>query len=386
MSPGERPPVTLFLAGDVMTGRGIDQILEHPGKTELREPYVTSARTYVELAVRAHGPVRAPVRPSYLWGDALPVLERLRPSASLVNLETSVTISSKFWPHKDIHYRMSPDNVGCLQAAHLDVCALANNHVLDFGPAGLRETLEVLRAARIKAVGAGRDLEEARRPVRLELGRGTSLLVFAFGCVSSGIPREWAAGPSRPGVWLLPALSPSVADDLAAHVRAHKRPGDLAIASVHWGTNWGDELPAGQVAFAHRLVDGAIDLLHGHSSHHPRAVEIYRGKLILYGCGDLVTDSEGISGHQRWRGDLGAMYFATLSPHDGALRGLRLFPTQMKRLRLCRASRQDAAWLTEKLNHVSQPFGTCFDQHEDGTLWLRQPSSPQERGVQHPTQ
>lgn len=379
MNASTRGPVTLFLAGDVMTGRGIDQILPHPGKAELREPYVKSARTYVELAERLHGPVRAPVPLGYLWGDALAVLEQLRPRASIVNLETSITVSSHFWPGKDVHYRMRPDNVGCLQTAHLDVCGLANNHVLDFGASGLQETLEVLRAARIKTAGAGRDLDEARRPARLELGRGAELLVFAFGTLSSGIPLEWAAGPAQPGVHLLTELSPRVADEFCAHVRSLKRPGDLAMVSVHWGSNWGHEISPEQVAFAHRLIDGGVDLVHGHSSHHVRAVERYAGRLILYGCGDLITDYEGLRGHQQWKGHLGAMYFATLT-RDGELAELRLVPTQMRRLRLSRVGRTDRDWLRETLNRVSQPFGASFEEGGDGTLALQQPH-PQHAGA-----
>lgn len=372
MNPSASPGwVTLFLAGDVMTGRGVDQILPHPGKAELREPSIKHARTYVELAERIHGPVRAPVPLSYLWGDGLSVLDQVRPAASIVNLETSITVSSEFAPHKDVHYRMSPDNVGCLQTAHLDVCALANNHVLDFGAPGLVETLQVLRAARIKSAGAGRDLEEARRPARVELGHGAALLVFAFGAPSSGIPLAWGAAPGRAGVHLLPELSRAAADELCALVRSLKGPGDLVVVSVHWGSNWGQEIAPEQISFAHRLVDGGVDLVHGHSSHHVRAIELYRHRLILYGCGDLITDYEGLHGHTAWRGNLGAMYFATLA-RDGALVELRLVPTEMRRMRLSRAGPADRAWLLETLNRISEPFGTSFEDGNHGTLTLKQ--------------
>jgi poly-gamma-glutamate capsule biosynthesis protein CapA/YwtB (metallophosphatase superfamily) len=257
--------VKLFLAGDVMTGRGVDQVLPSPSDPELRESFVQSARTYVELAEAAHGPVPAPVEPAYIWGEALAALERFAPDASIVNLETSITRSSNFWPDKPVHYRMHPGNAGCLEAARIDACTLANNHVLDFGRAGLLETLGVLRARGIAAAGAGRDLDEARRPVRLELGRGAALLVFACGSTSSGIPSDWAAGPSRPGVHFLPDLSPVTAEELAAAARSAKRPGDLAVASIHWGSNWGYEIAPEQVAFAHALVSGGFDIVHGHS-------------------------------------------------------------------------------------------------------------------------
>lgn len=368
MSTSHVSPPTILLAGDVMTGRGVDQIMPHPSSPELRETWASAATDYVELAARTHGPIPAPVTPSYVWGDILGVLERERPVASIVNLETSITVSDDFWPGKAVHYRMHPANVACLQAAHIDVCVLANNHVLDFGIRGLLETIDVLRDAGIAGVGAGRNLDEASRPVRLELGHGAGLLVFAFGAMSSGIPREWAATPSRPGIRLLDDLSARTADDIIAEARASRGPGDVVLASIHWGSNWGYEVGRQQVAFAHRLVDAGVDLVHGHSSHHVRPIEVHRGRIVLYGCGDLVSDYEGIGRFEQWRGELGALYLATI-PAMGSSR-LRLIPTRMRGFRLTRAERADARWLRDRLNEISQPFGARFELTEDGALAL----------------
>ena len=83
--------ITLFLCGDVMLGRGIDQILPHPGDPHLRELYAGSAKTYVQLAERVNGPIAAPVDFSDVWGDALAELQRAAPHARIINLETSIT-------------------------------------------------------------------------------------------------------------------------------------------------------------------------------------------------------------------------------------------------------------------------------------------------------
>ncbi|UCF20999.1 MAG: CapA family protein, partial [Gemmatimonadota bacterium] len=225
---GVRPPadpVTLFLAGDVMTGRGIDQVLPHFGDPSLFEPYVRTATEYVELAERKSGPIPRPVDFTYIWGDALEELERVAPAARIVNLETSVTTSDDRWPRKQIHYRMHPANVPCLTAAGIDCCALANNHVLDWGSAGLLETLDTLQAAGIQTAGAGRDLEEAMRPAVLEAGIDQRVLVFGFGAASSGIPAAWAAGESRPGVNFLPDVSRRSLERVAESVHAVKRRG-----------------------------------------------------------------------------------------------------------------------------------------------------------------
>jgi poly-gamma-glutamate capsule biosynthesis protein CapA/YwtB (metallophosphatase superfamily) len=100
---------TLFLCGDVMTGRGIDQILPHPCPPGIQEPYVRDARDYVALAEDANGSISRPVSPAYIWGDALEELERFVPDARIINLETSVTTSDDFWPGKGIHYP-----IGCI--------------------------------------------------------------------------------------------------------------------------------------------------------------------------------------------------------------------------------------------------------------------------------
>lgn len=136
--------VTFFLCGDVMTGRGIDQIMQRPSDPRIHEPYLKSAIDYVQLAERANGSISRGVSPSYVWGDALEELRATSPDARIINLETAVTTSDDYWPDKGIHYRMHPDSTPCLTAAGIDCCVLANNHVLDWGYPGLEETIEVL--------------------------------------------------------------------------------------------------------------------------------------------------------------------------------------------------------------------------------------------------
>jgi poly-gamma-glutamate capsule biosynthesis protein CapA/YwtB (metallophosphatase superfamily) len=358
--------VRLFLCGDVMLGRGIDQILPHAGDPRLWERYVRDARTYVELAEQVNGPIPRPVDFSWPWGEALPTLDELAPDVRIVNLETSITRSGEFARGKGVHYRMSPDNVSCLSAARPDACALANNHVLDFGRPGLEETLDVLSAAGLRAVGAGRDAGQARRPAVVPVEGGGRLVVFSFGMASSGIPRSWAASRERPGIDFVPDLSDDSAAAVAERVWAVKRAGDVVVASVHWGSNWGFDVFPDQVRFAHRLVDAGVDLVHGHSSHHPRPIEVYRRKLVLYGCGDFIDDYEGIGGHEQFRDDVRVLYVPTLEPDTGELVGMRIAPMQARRMRLDQASREDTEWLRTVLQRIS--IGARVDLDADGAL------------------
>ena len=158
------PPIKIFLAGDVMTGRGIDQVLPHPGNPVIYESYMKDARGYIKIAEEVNGPIGYPVSFAYIWGDALAELNRVAPDVRIINLETSVTRSDDYWKSKGINYRMHPENVYSFTAAGIDVCSLANNHVIDWGYSGLFETLETIKQANIKIAGAGRDLFEARAP------------------------------------------------------------------------------------------------------------------------------------------------------------------------------------------------------------------------------
>ncbi|MGW0172787.1 CapA family protein [Rhodococcus sp. NPDC003322] len=340
--------VTLFLAGDVMTGRGVDQILPHPGNPQLREGLVRDARDYVALAERRNGPIPHPVGFDHPWGVALSVLDGAEPDARIVNLETSVTTSRNYAPGKGIHYRMHPENIGVLDIARIDVCALANNHVLDFGRRGLLETVDVLESAGLRPAGAGRDDRRAWAPATIPVGSGR-VLVWSTGSASSGISRRSAAAPGRPGVAMLPNLSDATAAHVLDRIDTIRGPTDLVVVSVHWGSNWGYDVPGDQVRFAHRLVDGGVDVVYGHSSHHPRPVEIHHGRPVLYGCGDLINDYEGIGGYERFRDDLRLLYLPVFAADTRELRELRMVPVRARRMRLEHATREEARWLRETL-------------------------------------
>ena len=365
----ELQPLRLFLCGDVMTGRGIDQALPHPVNPALHEPYVRDAREYVGLAENANGPIPRPVSFDYIWGDALQELENSGVDLRIVNLETAITSADTHWPDKAIHYRMNPRNIDCLSAAQISGCALANNHILDWGYEGLSETLQTLDSAGIAHAGAGKNADEAAMPAVLDLTGKGRVLLFSFGSTTSGIPRDWRATSISPGVNLLDDLSEATATRVASQMRQSAsggQMGDVLVASIHWGSNWGYDIPPEQIAFAHRLIDEGVAIVHGHSSHHVKAIEVFKGRLILYGCGDFLTDYEGISGYETLRGDLGLMYLVDLDSRNGQLMSARLVPMQMRRFRLERAPAADSEWLSNLLNEL----GTAVRLEKDSTLTL----------------
>jgi poly-gamma-glutamate synthesis protein (capsule biosynthesis protein) len=362
------PGIGLFLCGDVMIGRGIDQVMARSVDPRLFERHASSAERYVELAERANGPMGRPVTPDHVWGVALEEIDAFDPGARIVNLETAVTTSPAAWPDKEVLYRTHPANVAILRAARIDCCVLANNHVLDWGHAGLLETLDSLHDAGLATAGAGRDIAEAEAPALIDTHAGR-VIVIGIASTTSGTPFEWAAGPGRPGVSLILEWSTDLVDAIASRVGALRRPGDILVASIHWGSNWGYDIPAAQRRLAHDLIDVAgVDVVHGHSSHHLRPIERYRGRLILYGCGDFITDYEGISGHEAYRPGLALAYFATVDPATGETAALRMVPFRLRRFRLDRPSEADVEWLAVTLARESREFGVRVELGRDGSL------------------
>lgn len=373
---GGKKVVRVFLCGDVMIGRGIDQILPHPCPPPLHESYVRSAIDYIRLAERVSGPIPAPVDLAYIWGGALDALYRKKPDVRIINLETSITRSEDY-DAKGINYRISPENAECLRAAAIDCCALANNHVLDWGCVGLLDTLNILRQMGIKTAGAGRNLHEASAAAILNIPGKGRVVVASFALPTSGVPCHWRATPDTPGVNSLPDLSPTsiaAACDKLAEVRLAN---DLLVVSIHWGENWGYEIPDEQIRFAHELIDRVgVCIVHGHSAHHVKAIEIYNNRLVLYGCGDFLNDYEGIEGYESFRNDLSLMYFADIDAKSGDLVALEMVPLQIRRFRLEHALRKDAEWLAHTLDRESAPFGVGVRLDRNGTLIASWPASP----------
>ena len=255
---------TLFACGDVMPGRGIDQILPHPGDPELQEDYASDASAYVRLAVRAKraDPAaglllalgRCPAggrggctgRPDHQPGNKRHPQRGLRPrqGRALPDEPGKPAVRRRDPARRLRPGQQSRAGLRRARAAGDPRCAGRG------GPCGGRSRTRRRRsraARRHPAAGRGR------------------ILVFCCGTASSGIPPQWAATITMPGVNLLPGLSSAAADALIIRALAARQHGDLVVVSIHWGSNWGYGVHGDQVRFAHQLIDGGIDLIHGHS-------------------------------------------------------------------------------------------------------------------------
>ncbi|MGE0737275.1 MAG: CapA family protein [Alphaproteobacteria bacterium] len=361
---------SLLLTGDVMLGRGVDQILPHPCDPSIPDRRASSALEFVHAAERKNGAIPRAAVADYVWGDAIAVTDKIGPAVRIINLETAVTTAAQP-AHGEITYRMNPRNADVLRAFRVDCCVLANNHVLDWGRPGLVETLDTLDSLGIAYAGAGRTDQGAWRPAVLPGPEGGRVIVLAMADRTSGVPASWAARATDPGVALLEGSIDENVSRAADAIRSIKTGDDLAIASIHWGNNWGYGVTSAQFEFAQKLIDQAgIDAVHGHSSHHPKQIALHRGRPIMFGCGDLLNDYEGIRGNEEFRPDLVAIY--RLKIENTQVCSVTILPFRIRRFRLEQVPFADAEWLARRISQHSRTFETAWIPEPDGTLRVAQ--------------
>lgn len=320
--------IELALTGDVMLGRLVDDLL----------------------------PEMTPEEP---WGDLLPAMTGA--DWRMVNLECALTARAERWPGpKAFYFRARPGAVRVLQAARVDCCCLANNHALDFGRAGLVDTLETLERAGIRAVGAGRDLEAARRPALFER-RGVRLGVVAF---TDNEP-AFAAGPRRPGTFYASVDDPGTLPLLAGLIAGSRREGaELVIVSAHWGPNMIERPSPEFRRFARALIAAGADLFHGHSAHLVQGVELREGRPILYDSGDFIDD---YAVDPELRNDWSFLFL--LRYQAGRCARLRLEPAILSTARVRRASAGEREPLLDRMRGLSAELGTALSPADGALEW-----------------
>ena len=199
------------------------------------------------------------------------------------NLENPVGTSGRPCPGQDpnVTFRAHPDTLDVLVSMGVKVVSLGNNHMLDYGEPALRETLEHLDRRGIRWVGAGRDYDEANRPLLMEVaGRRLAFLSHAF--IYSVNTRM--AGRNKPGVAdHRPARIVSRVRDLA-------RAGHQVIVMLHWGWEYSFYPVPYQMRAARRMIDAGATLVLGHGPHYPQGIESYRSREIVYSLGNFVFD------------------------------------------------------------------------------------------------
>ena len=193
----------------------------------------------------------------------------------IVNLENPVTRSVDSMK-KEFVFKMEPEYLSLLNKMKIILVNCANNHTADFGEEGILETIHLLDSARIKHVGIGRNLAEARMPVIFNF-HGIQLGLLGYG----GNGGHYA-GRSTAGA--MPLLQPLILRD----IKKLKRRVDFVIVNFHWGEELDEEPSASQINLAHSAVDSGADLIIGHHSHVLQGIENYNGKVIAYSLGNFL--------------------------------------------------------------------------------------------------
>lgn len=302
-------PLTLAFAGDVMLGRLVNESL-------------------------AGGDYARP------WGDLLGLVHGA--DAFFVNLECALTARTIRWQTggtKPFYFRADPAVVATLRAARVRFASLANNHIGDFGPEGLRDTLATLDRAEIAHAGAGVDRLGAREPALLTPG-GVRIAVVAC----ADYPAEWAATATAPGINYVPvSLAPEHFDSVKLMLAVARERADLVVFSIHWGPNMRARPTPDFRAFAHAVIDAGADIFWGHSAHVVQGLERRGNGVILYDAGYLIDD---YAVDERLRNDLSALFLVQVEGR--AVQDVEVVPVRIDDLRVTLARGRDRDWFAHR--------------------------------------
>ncbi|MBI4190608.1 MAG: CapA family protein [Betaproteobacteria bacterium] len=250
--------------------------------------------------------------PESIFAAAAPTLKKadiLFGQLEAVFTERPIPQCNQTWPGLSTH----PKNVSALTSVGFDVLSFASNHLLDCGEPGLLDTIDLLRKNQITVIGAGKNLDEARKPAIFERN-GTKVAFLAYCSVlplgyearraGGGLPEKPGAAPMRVSTsythesWQ-PGTPPRIItlankEDLEAmkdDIAKAKSLADVVVVSQHWGIHYLPGLIAMyQKEVAYAAIDAGADLLLGHHPHLLKGIEIYKGKVIFYSIGNFAFD------------------------------------------------------------------------------------------------
>jgi poly-gamma-glutamate capsule biosynthesis protein CapA/YwtB (metallophosphatase superfamily) len=296
----------------------------------------------VGAALPEHGP-------GWIWGDVRPLLTRT--DAVIANLESPITDETRPGPGwKYFRYRAPSISVPVLQAGNVRLLCLANNHILDYGPQGLHDTRDHLRAAGIGFAGAGPNAGDAAAPTLLDANG----LRLGFLAATDGMP-AFAAGPAQAGSnYVVFDATPRALDPLRAALATLRAQGaELVVLSLHWGPNLPLSPKQRFRAYAHAAIEAGVGIVHGHSAHLSQGIEVYRGGLILYGTGGFIDDYWRIPFYRtRWSS------VSVVEIEDARPVRLRVFPVRQHSIPVTIAAGAEGDAILRRLQVMSEAFGT----------------------------
>lgn len=251
----ENKTIRLTAVGDIMVGRRVGRILHEKG---------------MDLAYRNLQGIFS--RSDILFG----------------NLECPISDRGKKLPGKGICFRARPEMARVLKEPGFDIVSLANNHVLDYDTEALLDTFNILKKNGIAYIGAGTNIEEARKPHIVKIKGKTFAFFgydeFAYIYYSNSYKRRFAASDNLPGTAALKL------DYIIEDVKKIREEVDYVVISLHWGTEGSNRINTAQKETAHKLIDNGVDIILGHHPHVIQPIEVYKGRPIIYSMGNYIFD------------------------------------------------------------------------------------------------
>ena len=319
-----------------------------------RKPH-PAPRPATVLVASDWAPIRAfePIvreRPAAIYGDLLPILRRA--DLRIVNCECGLTSApAAVWKSGAV-FKGGPAHVAGLRAVPFDVACLANNHVLDYGVVGLRETLRVLARAGIRTVGAGLTDAEALAPLSL-LVNGQRVHIVN---ISEGEDLTASTGGAGVFGWDLPLA--------AAQTRALKKLGGVVIVIAHCGLEYVPFPPPYVVAAFRALAEAGADCVIGHHPHVPQGIEWWQGRPIIYSLGNFAFYQPTTLHHRK----IG--FCVGLRCEGEHVAAIELHPYRITDAGLRCLGAKDARDFGKDLTRLSRPFATDAGPARAWNAWL----------------
>jgi poly-gamma-glutamate capsule biosynthesis protein CapA/YwtB (metallophosphatase superfamily) len=283
--------------------------------------------------------------------SALPMLKEA--DLAVINLEGPLTLRGEKVP-KPFNFRMPPATTRILTGAGVDVACIANNHVFDYGPDGLFDTISYLDSAGIAHVGAGRNEREAYAPA-----------VFALGGVKVGLLAFYGGGEAPGAIGSTPGVARRELPRIRRSITALRDSVDYLIVVLHWGTEKEILPDPGQQSLARSIIDAGADAVIGHHPHVLQGIEVYGKGVIAYSLGNFI-----FGGNSRSTYDTGLLEIrlgggSTVGDRSRERTvGYRFVPVRVDRWRAQELSGKDADRVNGLVRERSAPLRyNMFNSH-----------------------
>lgn len=212
-----------------------------------------------------------------------PIAPTLREAdLAIANLETAITRGGVAAP-KAYTFRAPPSAFAALRGGELDVVSMANNHGLDFGREGLRDSLAAAERYRFPVIGIGRDAKQAYAPYRATIKGQRIAVLAATQVLDDHLISAWTAGPGKPGL-----ASAKDVPRLLRAVREARRGADTVVVFLHWGVELMECPTSDQRTLARALERAGADVVVGGHAHRVQGAGRMERALVGYGLGNFV--------------------------------------------------------------------------------------------------